>query len=302
MQKMPNLVLLGLNTICNYDCIFCNNSKVQQNNLSLSQFLTEDVKLLIKESGIVDISGYGEIIANNEFKPLISLLTECHRKFSFSTNGSLLTKETVDFLNGSSLYLLNVSLNSLNADTYKFITKNGNLEIVLNNLKYLFNIKRNFKITVSMVLIDQTYNEIMDFINYTDSNKIDKLKLLPLTTSITDYVDIIQIKDQTKYKEKLLEAKKKTKELNIKIQMPNPEATSISIEKTNQQCKAPWIMVGIDSTGNVLPCCWLSTMIMGNIKNEKFASIWNNEKYENLRTSIENKSMKYCKHCLEFGG
>jgi len=52
--------------------------------------------------------------------------------------------------------------------------------------------------------------------------------------------------------------------------------------------------------GDVVPCCYdlTSKLIMGNVKNSMLIDIWNNNKYNVLRSSIANRNhISICKKC-----
>jgi MoaA/NifB/PqqE/SkfB family radical SAM enzyme len=305
-QKLeyPQLVLLGTNTICNYKCIFCNNPKMEKNDLTLIDFLTPDIEKLIEKSQTVDISGYGEIVLSPHFKIMVELLNKYKRKFSMSSNGFALIPEILDYLNNSSLYYITVSLNSLNHSTYKKLMGVDGLDRVLANLDYLCNkIKRNFHLNISMVLNELVIDEVEDFVRYVYQNKANSLRLTPLTNSIKDYPTEIGIVDHQKYISLLSKSKKLAQELGVQISIPNLNSNRSDIEDKIRKCTIPWKVVGVDANMNVTPCCNLGRMYMGNLRGgkEKFEDIWNGEKYWELRNSITDGSIKYCKHCVEFG-
>ena len=302
--EYPELLLLGTNTRCNYKCIFCNNPKMEKNEPSLMNFLTPDIEKIIEKAQTVDISGYGEITLSPHFKTMIELLKKYNRQFSMSSNGFSLVPETINYLNNSSLYYLTVSLNSLNPDTYKRLMGVDGLNRVLNNLDYMCNkIKKNFHLNISVVLNELILNELEDFVRFAHINKVNSLRLTPLSTSIKDYPSEIQISNQQNYIASLINAKKLAQELQVKISTPNLSVDRTNIESKIKKCNIPWKVVGIDANMNVTPCCNLGRMYMGNLKDgkEKFEDIWNGKKYWELRNSILDGSIKYCKHCVEFG-
>jgi len=305
-QKLeyPKLLLLGTNTICNYKCIFCNNPTMEKNDSTLMDFITPDIEKLIEKAEVVDISGYGEIILSPHFRMMVELLRKYGRKFSMSSNGYALTPPVIGYLNGSSLYYITVSLNSLNPDTYKTLMGVDGLSRVLENLDYLCNsITRDFHLNISVVLNELVMDELENFIKYAHKNKVNSLRLTPLTTSIEKYPPEIVIKDQSKYVSALIEAKKLAKELEVCLSTPNLDSNRDGVEEKIKKCDIPWKVVGVDADMNVTPCCNLGRMYMGNLKGseEKFEDVWNGEKYWELRNSILDGSIKYCKHCVEFG-
>ena len=304
-RAYPTLVLLGPHTTCNYRCVFCENCNMKHKTNSLDKFLTPDIQKLIENATTVDISGYGEIISNPDFKKIVGLMNNYNRKFSMSTNGALLTKDVVDFLADSSLSLLNVSLNSLNPETYTYLSGgNGQLDKVLENLEYLWSIKRKFSVCVSLVITDQTMYEFETFVNYAHKHKIEHLRFSPLTTTIENYPEKIVIKDEAKYKTLLKEAQKLAETLELRLQSPNLDKLPRNVVDKST-CQAPANMVCIDHNNDVIPCCWLGygehKLVMGNLDNQSFDEIWNSEKYTEFRSSVNTHGgKKYCQHCGEF--
>jgi len=277
---------------------------MEKNDITLMGFLTPDIEKLIEKAQVVDISGYGEIVLSPYFKVMVELLNKYKRKFSMSSNGFALVPSMIDYLNNSSLYYITVSLNSLNHNTYKHLMGVDGLNRVLDNLDYICNnIKRNFHLNISIVLNELVMEEVEDFVKYAYKNKVDSLRLTPLTTSIKDYPPEIKISNQQNYITSLIKAKKLAQELGVKISTPNLSVDRTNVEDKIRKCDIPWKVVGVDANMNVTPCCNLGRMYMGNLKDgkEKFEDIWNGKKYWELRNSITDGSIKYCKHCVEFG-
>ncbi|GAX59185.1 Fe-S oxidoreductase [Candidatus Scalindua japonica] len=63
-------------------------------------------------------------------------------------------------------------------------------------------------------------------------------------------------------------------------------------------CIAPWTSVYVLPNGDISPC---SSFVAGNIKNESFKKIWNNQKFRHFRTELrEKKYFPVCHRCCEF--
>jgi MoaA/NifB/PqqE/SkfB family radical SAM enzyme len=274
---------------------------MHKSKLTLEDFVTPDVKGLIESASTVDISGYGEVMISPEFKTLVDSLSKNRTKFSMSTNGYAFIPEMVDYLNNSSLYYLTVSLNSLNPITYKRLMGVDGLEQVLSNLEYLYSIKRNFILNISVVLNELVISELEDFVRYTNKNKVNKLRLSPLIANNTEHMKELIIKDNTKYIDALVSVTKLAKELGVSIVTPNLSQDKSVVDIKKKRCRHPWNTTAVDCNMYVIPCCFLGSMIMGNLKEETFEEIWNGDKYWDLRDSITNGNIKYCQKCLEFG-
>jgi len=64
------------------------------------------------------------------------------------------------------------------------------------------------------------------------------------------------------------------------------------------KCYDPWRLVYIDVDGWVRPCCRALWIGMGNIMEQSFRSIWNNEHYVKLRASVNsNNPPEFCRTC-----
>lgn len=51
-------------------------------------------------------------------------------------------------------------------------------------------------------------------------------------------------------------------------------------------CPLPWRAMLIDIDGDVRVCCF-NSVILGNLHSDSVASIWNNEKYQELRRRLK---------------
>ncbi len=67
----------------------------------------------------------------------------------------------------------------------------------------------------------------------------------------------------------------------------------------NFPCFEPWQTLYITYDGNVRPCCVIGESF-GNLMNESIDKIWNSEKYQLLRKSVNTQrpAFEACKHCL----
>ena len=64
--------VIHFQTICNYNCIFCNNDKVEHKILKSTAI--RNFSSLLQHAKSVDITGYGEPTLNPEFEKIINEL------------------------------------------------------------------------------------------------------------------------------------------------------------------------------------------------------------------------------------
>ncbi len=130
---------------------------------------------LFVENGIkkVRITG-GEPLIRKGLEYFIASLGLLHKieDLTLTTNASLLTHEKARRLKSGGLKRVNISLDSLNQDTYRQITRGGDLAAAINGFRNALQV--GFKVKVNVVLLkDINDREIVDFVELTKHYPID---------------------------------------------------------------------------------------------------------------------------------
>ena len=296
----PRHVFFNLSTGCNYKCAFCVNESLPAHTfMDVGKLL--ELEELVDGADIIDVTGYGEIILHPRFKDVVDALTWKKKKFSFSTNGSLLTKDVVDRLAQSSLYLVNISINSLDRDTYAMITKTGDIEILLGNLEYLFSIPRKYEITLSAVITSYAIKELDWFVHYAAANKANRLRFLPMTPAITTYPEEMILRDTPENRKALKNAEDLAARFGVPLQSFSFDHAAPAVTTNKNACMAPFDQMCVGQGGEVTPCCWLPFKIMGNLRDTPWREIWESSAYQELRASVARGGSEHCRNCREFG-
>ncbi len=177
---------LSVTDECNLKCSYCYSSSDKTSNFESCLTVDEISKLvrLLAAIGVnkVRITG-GEPLLRSDVADIILKISEI--KFiddiSITTNGILL-KKFAEKLYYSGLKRINISLDSLNPETYNKIT-GGNLKDVLNGIFYA---KKFFdEIRINVVLLKGLNDEVLsDFIEFGKQNNltIRFLELMPVKT------------------------------------------------------------------------------------------------------------------------
>jgi MoaA/NifB/PqqE/SkfB family radical SAM enzyme len=264
----------------------------------------ETIKNILKDFDSLDfisIGGYGELLLHPEFEKVIQFTKEKKFPFVFSTNGEALTLDKQTILRESLLKGINLSLNSLNPQTHLFLSGNkGDLKKVMENLKEFSKKPRTYSITISMVVNRMNYKEMPDFVQLVHDLGLDMVKFIPPVNNIS-YSNEFSLLNNQEEKDYLIKAHDLAKQLKVSVigMQPHKTETTIYKKKPIVECKMPWIATFI--TGNtVVPCCYLSHYVVGNITETPFADIWNGEKMQMLRQAIMDGKNTYCKNCTEF--
>lgn len=113
----------------------------------------------------------GEPLVRKDFTAILARLAKLPVKLSITTN-ALLTHRFIEDFKRYGLHDINVSLDSLNAEKFKFITRRDQYKKAFENIEQL--IQEGFNVKVNAVLMKNfNENEIVDFINLTRARAIN---------------------------------------------------------------------------------------------------------------------------------
>ena len=179
-RKFP-YIRLSISDVCNFKCGYCLPDGYKIDRSDNRKFLNiEEIRRLAKalsELGVskIRLTG-GEPTVRKDFFEIIKIIKENSgiKKTVMTTNGYRLDKIADDIKN-SGLDGINISIDSLNADTFKKITGHDRLEEILRGIKNLQ--KLNFKnIKINAVLlkgVNDSENDFNDWAEFLKNNEID---------------------------------------------------------------------------------------------------------------------------------
>ena len=179
-RKFP-YIRLSISDVCNFKCGYClpNGYKVDKSE-NRSFLNIEEIRRLAKalsELGVskIRLTG-GEPTVRIDFFEIIKIIKKNSgiKKTVMTTNGYRLDKIANDIKN-SCLDGINISIDSLNPDTFKKITGHDRLEEILRGIKNLQ--KLNFKnIKINAVLlkgVNDSEKDFNDWAEFLKNNEID---------------------------------------------------------------------------------------------------------------------------------
>ena len=167
-------IRLSVTSNCNCNCIYCDHEGFVPKTSELTvEEITKLCKILAEILNVtrIKITG-GEPLCRKEIIRIIQKIHDLnlYKDISLTTNGLLLDKMAKKLKNAG-LNRINVSLCSLNSETYKKITCSDSLDTVIKGLKEaesveLYPIKINF-----VILKGLNDKELDDMINFCAKNK-----------------------------------------------------------------------------------------------------------------------------------
>ena len=179
-RKFP-YIRLSISDVCNFKCGYCLPDGYKIDKSDNRTFINiEEIRRLaraLSELGVskIRLTG-GEPTVRKDFFEIIKIIKENSgiKKTVITTNGYRLDKIANDIKN-SGLDGINISIDSLNAATFKKITGHDRLEEILRGIKNLQ--KLNFKnIKINAVLlkgVNDSEKDFNDWAEFVKKNEID---------------------------------------------------------------------------------------------------------------------------------
>ena len=179
-RKFP-YIRLSITDVCNYSCTYCLPQGYKKTPGDTRSFMSaQEISRLTKalsELGVckIRLTG-GEPTVRKDFFDILKDMKQNSNipKVTMTTNGYRLDK-IAEQLSEAGLDGINISIDSLNRETFKKLTGHDRLNEILEGIKILQ--KLDFKnIKVNAVLlkgINDTYEEFEKFGNFIKNNKID---------------------------------------------------------------------------------------------------------------------------------
>ncbi|MBT3608502.1 MAG: GTP 3',8-cyclase MoaA [Candidatus Marinimicrobia bacterium] len=172
-----NYLRLALNEQCNLRCIYCMPEEGIDFRSEDKLLTTEEIFRLIKLTSKMGVSKIrftgGEPLLRKDLSELVQFAHQCKgiESVHLTTNGLLLSKR-IEELEKSGLSGINISLDTLDTDKFKKITRRDGLDMVLNSLqKALASNIQSIKLNI-VAMRDFNDDELMDFVELTKDNDI----------------------------------------------------------------------------------------------------------------------------------
>ena len=190
---------------CNINCFYCHHDGVIPQEYEMTPSEIERIARISQKLGIkkIRLSG-GEPLIREDIVEIVKRISHLGFKdVSLTTNGILLEKYALK-LKESGLNRVNVSFDTLNPQTYKFITKSNYLEKVKNGIKQAVKVDL-YPVKVNMVIMrGVNHQEVWDMFQFCKENgailqiiELLKAESCPDTDFFDDYhYDIGIIEDQ----------------------------------------------------------------------------------------------------------
>lgn len=316
-EKPFDAIQIEISSVCNLCCKFCPTTYL--NNSDEQKFMNlKDIQKLepyLKMTKWVYLQGWGEPLLNKEVWDITNLVKSTNARVGFTTNGTLLTEETIKKIIKYQIDLVSISIAGATPQTHERLRVNSQLLNIINSIKLLIKAKKQSPknlplITLSYMLTTESIHELPESVRMGYDLGVDDF--------YTTNLDYIFSEDTNKSKvfswqneniDKYHQIIKKTEEYASSHDFPFRTYPLIPEEEKAVCDLNPARMVFITSNGDVTPCTYLgrfinpryfrdqkidlSRKVFGNIHQNNFEIIWNNELYQKFKLPFLKRSQAY---------
>lgn len=213
----PKQVEFSYDRICNVRCVFCRPEKDKEEELlnrQKEQRIEENFDRIftpiLQKAEFAELNSAGELFASKHSLTLVEKIININPdiKFKIISNGILFTKETIEKLGlKDKMYTVTISMHSATEETYNKIVQGGNFKALVENIKYLSQLKQEGlleNLQLNFVVTGINYKEMKSFAQFAKSMNakaffINYHEQIP-SKELTDIFDISK-PTHTKYNE-----------------------------------------------------------------------------------------------------
>ena len=175
-----NYLRISLTDNCNLRCIYCTPNLIHKNNI----LSFEDISKIIgvtKELGIkkIRLTG-GEPLLRNDLNKIISKIKDTGINEIYLTTNGILLEEKIEELKEVGLCGVNISLDTLDGEIFKKITRGGDIQKVLRGIEK--SLELGLKVKINSVIIKGINEKFEDLVRLTENKNIDVrfIELMPI--------------------------------------------------------------------------------------------------------------------------
>ncbi|MGE5293930.1 MAG: glycosyltransferase, partial [Solirubrobacterales bacterium] len=255
----------------------------------------------------------GEVLMHPDFHGICEYAHSFGGSLRMTTNLHTLAGDREEAV-GSFIHELKVSIDAATKRTYESIRTHLNFDRLLENLDIVSKIRRrrsDLGLSLTCVVMRQNIEELPGVIELASRYGFDGVAVNFVQTRCR-----VGPEDSLLFHRELANryfdlARQRAAALGMPLTIPEnfdltrspfvlPEQTT----EAYRSCLRPWQRVRVLVTGEVVPCCHLQDLPVGNVLTQSFDEIWDGPTYQGLREAIRTGSEKMpqrCKHCQLLG-
>ncbi len=333
-DKQWDVLQVPITDNCNLLCKHCpRESKYLRKDISLENFKTYLSKFSPENFDSLLLSDFGEPLIRADLMEILRYVkAQGFKHVQIVTTGSLLTEAWCKaIVEENLLHQILISIEASSKELYEYI-RGSDFELMKTNIKRLTDYKKQTgspypELFFNAVCLKKNINElpgIMDLghelgINYAYFVHLNAVPSDIYKDRKEELSDKLYFQDQhlnncdrEHIKKVFKEIENKSKKYQIPFLPPEdyfPSQTSEpeiqdNISEEEKGCNKPYEWAQVDPEGNVYPCCQISRRYsVGNLNDQTFEEIWNNEKFTEFREGLTNGNPnRWCAVCNVYNG
>jgi radical SAM protein with 4Fe4S-binding SPASM domain len=321
-KVLPIHLQVESTTACNLNCIMCPRRSIIEKPTAMTFESFTKIYNQVRPLRI-NLSGLGEPLLNTNIFEMSSYCSANGSIVNMPTN-FLSAGEKLDQITTSGISQLKISIDAADRNTYRTIRGANRFEEIINSIKALEDLKEKLGITkpelrFNFAVQRENFGELVDVIKLADHLKVSTvyfqcLEFINMEEKKPEIVGEVNVKSLFNI---LIKAARTAREKRIKTNLniwirdlklyENKMWDLDNQTPNNKTCYFPWFSAYIEVNGNVRPCPHFmftpNEGKMGNVFEQSFESIWNNEPYRKLRHAFKRRHHPYtpCKTCIPQG-
>ncbi len=174
--EYPKQIEFSYDRRCNVRCIFCRNEKNKEEeeyNRQKEKRIEENFDSIftpiLKKVQTVELNSAGELFASRHCIEVVKKIININPdiKFRIISNGILFTKDMIEKLElKDKMESVTISIHAISEKTYYKLVEHGNFKAVIENVKYIAELKKQGLINnlqLNFVVTSINYQEMKDF-------------------------------------------------------------------------------------------------------------------------------------------
>lgn len=306
---LPRSLYLETTNRCDSKCQTC--IRTFQTLEPPADLTLERVRTIVEQFPALDrvvLHGIGEPLLNPEIFDIVACLKTRAATVLFNSDAIGLTRARAARLVESGLDEYRVSIDAATAPTFRTLRGVDCFERVTTNVARLVTLQREMGRTTPRVSLWFTASranveELPAFVQLAADLAVAEVYVqrlvfngLGLATDTNALHGRLQAREQAL----LAEAEALASRHGVAIRASGLTTPLASLQGDGGDarpwagCQRPWTLAYVTANGNVLPCCispWVARdyrgLVLGNAFTERFADIWDGERYQRFRTDFE---------------
>jgi glycosyltransferase involved in cell wall biosynthesis/MoaA/NifB/PqqE/SkfB family radical SAM enzyme/predicted O-methyltransferase YrrM len=302
----PVTVEFNVITRCNGGCVMCSyGTDGEIMDLAQFQHLADEWLPAARDAHLIG----GEVLLHPQFYELCEYANRFGVCLGMTTNLSTLAGRRAEAITRF-FHTVRVSVDGATRQTYESIRRRLSFERLCQNLAVLADIKRSrpeLEMELAFVAMRQNIAELPDVIEMAARYAFDSVAVNFVHVYNAQTLDDSLLFHRELANKHLDLARAAAARLGLALDIPDnfdlsrtPYVASQQLTEGHRQCTRPWQRVRLLIHGEVIPCCHLHDLPMGNALAESFEGVWNGEKFRGLRQAIRDsrdEMPERCKHC-----